>query len=70
MSTLDDQAKKVRAAIAQYDLDRGVLTAAIQLEGPADLIYLLRDSVAESTTQVIGETEALLTILDQHREPI
>jgi hypothetical protein len=70
MSALDDQAKKVRSAINEYDMDRAILNAAIQLEGPPDMIYLLRDGVAESTTRVLGETEALLTILDQHREPI
>ena len=67
MSVVDDQIKKVRVAIATYDRDRAVLDKAIQREAYPDLLYIFRDSVAESTTAVVNETEALLTILDQQR---
>ena len=60
MSALDDQAKKVRAAITEYDTIH-----ACAVFGDSRTFLL-----ADAAKQVIGETEALLTILAQQREPI
>lgn len=64
MSALDDQAKKVRAAIAGYDVMRKV---ELRAKVPGGMVRL---EVDQATLRLIGETEALLTILDQQREPI
>lgn len=64
MSAVDNQAKKVRAAIAEWDVMRKV-----ELRGKVPQA-MARLEVDQAVGRLIGETEALLTILGQQREPI
>lgn len=69
MSALDIAARKVRVAITEYDLARAHERLVKREDSEFDQT-IARVATRHAASNVIGETERLLTILDQQREPI